>query len=296
MQCQPDKSKHPFEYAIGKEYDEDSAELCDHGFHACENPMDVFLYYSPADGRYCEVDLDATDERGEDSKRCGKKIRLVSEIGIDGIIKAGVKVIFDKVDFVNSLATNTGYRSAATNTGNQSAATNTGDWSAATNTGDRSAATNTGDQSAATNTGKWSAATNTGDRSAATNTGYRSAATNTGDRSAATNTGYQSAATNTGYRSAATNTGDRSAATNTGNQSAATNTGKWSAATVSGKESVACSTGYDGKAKGAVGCWLVLAEWERGHRIDVQCFHVDGQKIKADSWYMLKKGKPVEVE
>ena len=127
MQCQPDKSKHPFEYAIGKEYDEDSAELCDHGFHACENPMDVFLYYSPADGRYCEVDLDATDERGEDSKRCGKKIRLVSEIGIDGIIKAGVKVIFDKVDFVNSLATNTGYRSAATNTGNQSAATNTGD-------------------------------------------------------------------------------------------------------------------------------------------------------------------------
>ena len=136
LQCQPDKNKPPYQFEVGKEYEEDSAELCEKGFHACENPMDVFGYYPPADSRYCEVELDATDERKEDSKRCGKKIRVVSEIGIDGIVKAGVKFIFDKVDFENSPATNTGDWSAATNTGYQSAATNTGLQSAATNTGD----------------------------------------------------------------------------------------------------------------------------------------------------------------
>lgn len=188
LQCQPDYNKPPYQFEVGGEYEEDSSKLCKCGFHVCENPMDVFGYYPPADSRYCEVELDATDERKEDSKRCGKKIRVVSEIGIDGIIKAGMKFIFDKIDFENSPATNTGYRSAATNTGNQSAAS------------------------------------------------------------------------------------------------------------VSGKESVACSIGCDGKAKGDIGCWIVLAEWENGQRVDVQCFRVDGEKVKADTWYMLKNGEAVAVE
>ena len=128
-----------------------------------------------------------------------------------------------------------------------------------------------------------------------------SKATNTGDRSAATNTGYQSAATNTGDRSAATNTGDRSAATNTGDQSAATNTGYQSAAIVDGKDSIAIVTGKDSKAKGVLGCWIVLTE--RGNRdgetypiLSVQAFKVDGKSIKEDTFYKLVDGKPKEVE
>ena len=145
------------------------------------------------------------------------------------------------------------------------------------------------------NTGDCSAATNTGDCSAATNTGDRSAATNTGDYSAATNTGYRSAATNTGHRSAATNTGDGSAATNTGNYSAATNTGHRSAAEVSGKDSIAIVTGKDSKARGALGDWLVLTERDDdGHIVDVQAVKVDGEEIKADTWYKLVNGKLVE--
>ena len=142
---------------------------------------------------------------------------------------------------------------------------------------------------------------NTGYRSASTNTGYRSASTNTGDCSASTNTGNCSASTNTGYRSASTNTGYRSASTNTGDCSASTNTGDYSAADVSGKESVAAALGIWSKAKGALGCWIVLAEWGRDeefnwHRKDVQCFKVDGETVKPNTWYTLKDGRPVEVD
>ena len=277
-----------FQYEIGKEYEENAADICHKGFHACENPMDVFGYYNPADSRYCEVDLDANEQTEEDSKRVGKKIKIETEIGLSGLIQAGVKFILEKVDFKSAKESNTGNQSAATNTGYRSAATNTGNQSAATNTGNQSAATNTGDWSAATNTGDWSAATNTGDRSAATNTGNQSAATNTGD---------QSAATNTGYRSAATNTGNQSAATNTGNQSAATNTGYRSAATVGGAESIAVVTGYGSKAKGAVGCWLVLTERDKKmHILGVQAVRVDGETIKADTFYMLKNGAITAVD
>ena len=196
-----------FQYEIDKEYEENAADICHKGFHACENPMDVFGYYNPADSRYCEVDLDTNEQTGEDSKRVGKKIKIETEIGLSGLIQAGVKFILEKVDFKSAKESNTG---------------------------------------------------------------------------------RQSAATNTGYRSAATNTGDRSAATNTGDRSAAT---------VGGAESIAVVTGYDSKAKGAVGCWLVLTERdEKMHILGVQAVCVDGETIKADTFYMLKNGAITEAD
>ena len=115
------------------------------------------------------------------------------------------------------------------------------------------------------------------------------------------NTGDQSAATNTGYRSAATNTGDYSAATNTGNQSAATNTGDYSAAEVKGAESIAIATGIESKAAGALGCYIVLAEWEIAedstrHIKAVRSHKVDGEVIKPGVFYKLKNGKFVKAE
>ena len=77
-------------------------------------------------------------------------------------------------------------------------------------------------------------------------------------------------------------------------------TGWKGAASATGKESVAAALGIDSKAKGALGCWLVLAEWAEDdehnwHREDVQCFKVDGENIKPDIWYKLKNGELVEV-
>ena len=227
-----------FQYEIGKEYEEPKADLCACGFHACENPIDVFGYYNPADSRYCEVEIsDISPKKSGDSKRCGKKIHIGAEIGIKGIVEAFIKFTMDKVDWKNAKESNTGDRSVATNTGSQSVATNIGDRSAATNTGDRSAATNTGDQSAATNTGNRSVATNIGDRSVAT---------------------------------------------------------------VKGEESIAIATGIASKAKGALGCYIVLAEWEwNGYHYNlktVKTAKVDGKYIKEDTFYMLEDGEFVEVE
>ena len=287
-----------YQYEVGKEFEEEGKiEVCSKGFHFCENPLDVLGYYPPygekGSNRYCIVKGSGNIDRdGDDTKIACSKLYISAEIGLKGIIEAGVKFILDKVNWKDNKKSNTGDYSVATNTGYQSAATNTGN---------RSAATNTGYQSAATNTGNQSAATNTGDYSAATNTGYQSAATNTGYRSAATNTGYQSAATNTGYQSAATNTGDRSAATNTGYQSAATNTGDRSAAEVTGKESIAIVTGKDSKAKGSIGCWIVLTErgeWDGNvYPIkEVKAVRVDGEIIKPDTYYKLINGEVIPCE
>ena len=118
--------------------------------------------------------------------------------------------------------------------------------------------------------------------------------------SAATNTDYMSAATNTGNRSAATNTGNYSAATNTGDRSAATNTGNYSAATVEGENSFAIATGIGSKAKGKLGCYIAVAEWENINGEwqikNFKAHKVDGKTIKEDTFYMLKNGKFVIAE
>ena len=82
---------------------------------------------------------------------------------------------------------------------------------------------------------------------------------------------------------------------NTGDCSAASNTGNYSAASVSGKGSVALNIGYMGKAKGALGCYIVLAEWKDGEISAVKSHKVDGKKIKPDTWYRLVDGKFTEV-
>ena len=149
-----------FQYEEGKTYETDKAEMCETGFHACENPLDCFGYYAPGQSVYHEVEIEDNGQRNsDDTKVVGKKIKIGAKIGIPQIAQLHIKYVKSKIKDTksntgdSSAATNTGYRSAATNTGIRSAATNTGNYSAATNTGDSSAATVEGENSVAIATG-----------------------------------------------------------------------------------------------------------------------------------------------
>ena len=143
-----------YQYEIGKEYEEEKAKACDCGFHACQNPLDVFKYYAPSSSRYCEVEQSGTlSTHDDDSKVASTKIKICTEIGIKGIIEAGVKFILEKSKLNDGKVSNTGNRSSATNIGDYSSATNTGDYSSATNTGDYSSANVEGLESVAISVG-----------------------------------------------------------------------------------------------------------------------------------------------
>ena len=114
-------------------------------------------------------------------------------------------------------------------------------------------------------------------------------------------TGYQGAASATGDRGAASATGDLGAASATGDRGAASATGYQGAASATGKAGVALAAGYECKAMGALGCAICCVErgeWdgETYPIVAVKAAIVDGEKIKADTWYCLKNGEFVEVE
>ena len=289
-----------YQYEVGKTYvHKGDVKAYRSGFHACEYPLDVLSYYSPAVSKFAVVKMSGeTSKDSDDTKIASAKITIETEINLPEMVKKAVEWIKGKVDWDAAKVSNTGDWSAATNTGYRSAATNTGDWSVATNTSSRSAATDTGNRSVATNTGNRSVATNTGNRSVATNTGDLSVATNTGDLSVATNTGDWSVATNTGNRSAATNTGYQSVATNTGDWSVATNTGNRSVAEVSGEQSIAVALGWQSKAKASIdGAIVCVYRNDDGELIHIKASKVGENNIKADTWYTLDEfGEFIEVK
>ena len=138
MQCRG------FQYEEGKVYETDEAKLCESGFHACERPLDVLTYYPPGDSVYHVVELDeVSNERRDDSKVCGEKIKIGAAIDIAGLVKATVDYTFEKSDKSKRKHTTEDY-GAASATGNCGAASATGYCGAASATGYCGAASATG--------------------------------------------------------------------------------------------------------------------------------------------------------
>ena len=82
-----------------------------------------------------------------------------------------------------------------------------------------------------------------------------------------------------------------------GNYSTGAASGNYSSAEVSGKNSIAVANGYNSKARGSVGCYIVLTEYDDdGKFLLAKMARVDGTVIKDGVWYTLKKGEFVEAE
>ena len=260
------------QYEVGKTYHEDKADCCNAGMHACENPMDVFSYYRP-DGktRFFEVECGGEIDRedGKDSKLACTELKVKGELKLADFIRLSVKTTFERAM-------------------RRAKAKESGDYSSAATLGDRS--------SAATSGGSSSAATS-GDYSSAATSGYRSSAATSGGSSSAATSGYRSSAATSGYRSSAATSGDYSSAATSGDRSSAVATGYKTKAAAIGKNSIAVVNGAFGKACGALGCYLVLTEYDDDdHMLWAKMAKVDGARIKENVWYTLKNGEFVEAE
>ena len=68
-----------------------------------------------------------------------------------------------------------------------------------------------------------------------------------------------------------------------------------------GEDSVICCAGHNSVVKAKIGSWITLAEWKKDDNknryvpVCVKTEYVDGERIKADTWYKLIDGEFVEV-
>ena len=240
-----------FQYVVGGEYTEETAELCNRGPHACENPLDTLRYYRPGDSRYCEVEIEDNGQRSSyDSKVCGKHIKIGAEIGLKGVINAGVRFVFDKCESATE-ENASGWR------GNADASGDSGNAAASGWRGNAAASGWSGNAAAS------------GERGNAAASGERGNAAASGDRGNAAASGWSGTAVVTGFAGRAT---------------------------ALGEQCLAVAWGEDSLARGTVGNWIVVSERDDdGNIIDVKIAKVDGDTVKADTWYKLVNGEIMEA-
>ncbi|MBQ3808456.1 MAG: hypothetical protein II840_10930, partial [Kiritimatiellae bacterium] len=141
-----DMTCRDFQYKEGGEYETDRANVCESGFHACENPLDCFAYYHPAEGSiFHEVELSGDIQRGDDDTKCAAtKIRIGARVTLAGMIKAGLDFVFAKVKKSKIPAATSGDRSTAATSGYLSTAATSGYLSTAATSGYLSTAATSG--------------------------------------------------------------------------------------------------------------------------------------------------------
>ena len=254
-----------FQYEEGKTYEMESAELCDHGFHACEYPLDCFGYYPPANSVYHEVELDGVsvaDKEISDTKRVGTKITVKDALNIKRLIDA-------TFEYLKSRGTNS-------KIGGDYSALRGGDWSALSGgygsalTGGRCSALVGNDGSALT-AGGWSALSG-------------------GNWSALTGGGC--AVLSGGFNSALV--GDDGSALTAGSKSVL-RSGTKSALT--GGEYSVIYGGTGSKVRGGLHSVLAIRYYAERAKLRIAFAEVDGEKIKANTWYKLNEQHEfVEVE
>ena len=93
--------------------------------------------------------------------------------------------------------------------------------------------------------------------------------------------------------------GNGSANSATGYGSANISTGVKCSNEGMGERNISIAWGKDSKCKGSIGSFLVLSEWDEwdGRKypfVNAKMVKVDGEIIKADTWYTMKNGEIVE--
>ena len=260
-----------FQFKEGETYETDEAKLCEKGFHACEAPLDTFGYYVPSKSEYHEVELeDVSDDRSSnDTKVVSKRIKIGAKLSISQIVDA-------QFEFVREHCTNE-------NNDELGKAASAGECGAAS-AGYRGAAS----------AGEYGAAS-AGECGAAS-AGYRGAAS-AGEYGAASAGEYGAASA--GYRGVAS-AGECGAAS--AGECGAASAGEYGAAVSRGTASVekcgiACARGNGCRVRGGLNSVLVIAE-ESQSNCEIASWKavvVDGEIVKADTWYTLRNGELLEV-
>ena len=267
------------QYEVGKAYYEGKADCCHAGMHACENPLDVLHYYPLKDGpRFFEVECGGNvDKSGEDSKLACTELTVKGEVNFAGLVKATVNAVFNRVKGKEPFSS-----------GDSSTAGSSGYSSTAGSSGNYSTAGSSGDCSTAGSSGNSSTAGSSGNSSTAGSSGYSSTAGSSGDYSTAGSSGNYSTAGSSGNYSTAGSSGD---------YSTAAATGAYCRAKADGKDNIAVANGAHSKARGILGCYLVLTEYDDdGNMLWAKMAKVDGVSVKENVWYMLKNGEFAEAE
>ena len=291
-----------FQYEIGKEYEEEEVSLCKSGFHACENPFDVLDYYGDIlNNRFCKVEQSGTIEK-ENEKQASSKIKVVAEIGFTGLFKAGVEWIKEITNPTPIVEETKGKndRDKIGPSGNSAKIGSSGDYAKIGSSGNYAQIGSSGYCAQIGSSGDSAKIGSSGNYAKIGSSGYYAQIGSSGNYAQIGSSGYCAQIGSSGDYAQIGSSGDYAKIGSSGNSAKIGSSGDYAKIDSTGEDSVICCAGDNSIVKAKKGCWITLSEWkyseekQRSIPVCVKTEFVDGERIKADTWYKLINGEFVE--
>ena len=275
MQCRG------FQYEVGKDYEMDGEiKCCERGFHACKSPMEVWDHYDMLNSRFAEVEQSGKiDEEGNSTKICSSHIKIKAELKLADIINIGV-------EWLKDITSPTKVKTDIAQIGSS------GDSAQIGSSGYYAQIGSSGDYAKIGSSGYYAQIGSSGDSAQIGSSGYYAKIGSSGYYAKIGSSGYYAQIGSSGYYAQIGSSGDSAKIGSSGDYAKIDSTGE---------DSVIMCAGNNSRAKAKIGSWITLAEWEwndeknRYVPVCVKTEYVDGENIKADTWYQLKNEKFIEV-
>ena len=268
-----------FQYKIGGIYEMDGEiKVCSRGFHACESPFDVFDYYTMIDSRFCEVEQDGNiSKEDRRTKICSSKIKIKTELKLADMINLGIEWL-KEITLPEKIKTSIKDNSS-------------GNYAQIGSSGDGAKIGSSGNNAQIGSSGNNAKIGSSGDGAKIGSSGNNAKIGSSGDGAKIGSSGNNAKIGSSGNNAKIGSSGDGAKIGSSGNNAKIDSTGK---------DCVIMCAGINSVAKASKGSWITLSEWsysegkQRYIPICVKTEFVDGEKIKADTYYSLKGGVFVE--
>ena len=297
-----------FQYEIGKEYEMDGEiKVCNRGFHACESPFDVFDHYTMIDSRFCEVEQDGNiskEDRG--TKICSSKIKIKAELKLADMINLGVewlKEITSPEKIKTSIKDNSSGYGAKIGSSGYDAQIGSSGYGAQIGSSGNGAKIGSSGYGAKIGSSGYDAKIGS--------SGYGAQIGSSGNDAQIGSSGYGAQIGSSGYGAQIGSSGNDAQIGSSGNGAKIGSSGYGAKIGSSGYGAKIDSTGegcvimcagINSVAKASKGSWITLSEWSYSDKkqryipVCVKTEFVDGEKIKADTYYKLDGGVFKEIQ
>jgi len=283
-----------FQYAVGNTYEhKGSVAACKQGFHACEIPLDVWNYYPPNSSVFAVVEADGKIDRKADgdSKLAAGKITVKAELKLLDLIKLQVTWTRDRAKDATSgysaHSATSGYHANSATSGNYANSATSGNYANSATSGDSANSATSGDYANSATSGYSAHSATSGDYAHSATSGYHANSATSGD--------YANSATSGYYANSATS-GDSANSATSGDYANSATSGYHANSEAKGDKAIAANAG-NGKARAGLGGAIFIVERNDELTIlSVFASKVGENGIKPNTWYVLRDGKPVEVD
>jgi hypothetical protein len=284
-----------FQYEVGKEYEIDGEiTVCKNGFHACEDPLEVWDYYDMLKSRFAEVEQSGEiDKESDSTKVCSSKIKIKAELKLADIIKLGVEWLKEKTSIPKDTDMND-------NGGDYAQIGSSGNYAQIGSSGNYAQIGSSGNYAKIGSSGYGAQIGSSGNYAKIGSSGNYAKIGSSGDEAQIGSSGNYAQIGSSGDEAQIGSSGDYAQIGSSGNYAKIGSSGNGAQIESTGEDSIICCAGHNSIAKAKKGSWITLSEWyrsgEKGGWVPkcVKTEYVDGERIKEDTWYRLVNGEFTE--